>query len=217
MVCAPNGGSALFYAHDSDPSTCQRLAEWLMSHPWCGPLLAGQAAGTIEGTLPASLCGCEGPRAPDIAMSFKWNSDPNNAGFRGQVGSTGGQPGQGSHGSMSRHELRNVMFARGPSFKAGIKVETPTGNIDLAPTVLHILGVNGAPGSVGPVGAVGMNGRVLYEALKGSENPGEPDWATELHNTERRVGDLVYRQQIQLCRVGETCYLEQGSSTLGER
>ena len=217
VAVAPNGGSALFYAHDRDPSTCQRLAEWLMSQPWCGPLLAGQAAGSIEGTLPASLCGCEGPRGPDIAMSFKWNSDPNDVGFRGQVGSTGGQPGQGTHGSMSRHELRNVMFARGPSFKTGIRVETPTGNIDLAPTVLHLSGGNGT------VGGVRMNGRVLHEALKGSEdpegsvNPGEPDWTTELHNAERRIGDLVYRQQIQLCRVGDTTYLEQGSSTLGPR
>ena len=220
VACAPNGGSALFYAHDSDPSICQRLAEWLMGQPWCGPVLAGQAArsaGSIEGTLPASLCGCEGPRAPDIAMSFRWNSDPNNAGFPGQVRSTGGQPGQGVHGSMSRHELRNVMFARGPSFKDGIRVENPTGNIDLAPTVLHLLGGDGAAAAVGAFGAAGMNGRVLHEALKGSDNSGEPDWTTELHNAERRVGDLVYRQQIRLCRVGETTYLEQGSSTLGER
>jgi len=215
VAVAPNGGSALFYAHDSDNSTCQRLAEWLMSQPWCGPILAGQAAGSggsvggsIEGTLAASLCGCEGPRAPDIAMSFKWNSDPNDAGFQGQICSTGGETGQGAHGSMSRHELRNVMFARGPSFKAGITVENPTGNIDLAPTVLHLLGVNGG---------VAMNGRVLHEALISSDNSGEPDWNTELHNAERRVGDLVYRQQIRLCRVGETTYLEQGSSTLGKR
>ena len=115
---------------------------------------------------------------------------------------------------MSRHELRNVMFARGPSFKAGIRVETPTGNIDLAPTVLHLLGGNGAAGAVA---GVGMNGRVLHEALKGSENPAEPEWTTELHNAECRVGDLVHRQQIRLCRVGETTYLEQGSSTLGKR
>jgi hypothetical protein len=220
VAVAPNAASALFYARDSDPSTCQRLAEWLMGQPWCGPVLAGQGAGHIEGTLPASLCGCEGPRAPDIAMSFKWNSDPNDAGYRGQISSTGGQPGQGTHGSMSRHELRNVMFARGPSFKSGITVETPTGNIDLAPTVLHLLGGNGA---AGVAGAAGMNGRVLHEALKDSENPqgiensGEPDWTRSLHNAERRVGDLVYRQQISLCHVGETTYLEQGSSTLGER
>ena len=224
VAVAPNGGSALFYAQDSDPSTCQRLAEWLTSQPWCGPVLAGQAAGSggspgspvsIEGALPASLCGCEGPRVPDIAMSFKWNSDPNDAGFRGQISSTGGQTGQGAHGSISRHELRNVMFARGPSFNVGLRVETPTGNIDLAPTVLHILGGNGA------VPVAEMNGRVLYEALKGSENsidnPEEPDWTRELHNAERRVGDLVYRQQIRLCRVGDTTYLEEGSSTLGER
>ena len=148
-------------------------------------------------------------------MSFQWNSDPNNAGFLGQIFSTGGQPGQGVHGSMSRHELRNVMFARGPSFQAGIRVVTPTGNIDLAPTVLHLLGGNGT------AGAVVMNGRVLHEALKGSENPAEPDWTpdwtTDLHNAECRVGDLVYRQQIRLCRVEDTTYLEQGSSTLGKR
>jgi hypothetical protein len=62
-----------------------------------------------------------------------------------------------------------------------------------------------------------MNGRVLHEALKDSENLPEPDWTRSLHNAERRVGDLVYRQQIRLCHVGETTYLEQGSSTLGER
>ncbi len=62
-----------------------------------------------------------------------------------------------------------------------------------------------------------MNGRVLHEALKDSENLPEPDWTRSLRNAERRVGDLVYRQQIRLCRVGETTYLEQGSSTLGER
>ena len=211
VVVAPNGGSALFYAHDSDPATCQRLAEWLMGQSWCGSLISAEAAGSIEGALPAALSGSEGPRVPDITMSFRWNSDPNNAGYLGQVFNTGGQTGQGTHGSMSRHELRNVMFAKGPSFQAGLKVESPTGNIDLAPTVLHILGGNGA------AGAAVMNGRVLHEALKGSGNPGEPDWTTELHNAERRVGDLVYRQQIRLCRVGDTTYLEDGNSTLGER
>ena len=212
VTAAPNGGATLFYAHDSDRTTCQRLAEWLMSQPWCGSLLAAEAAGEIEGTLPAALCGCEGPRVPDITMSFRWNSDRNEAGYQGQVASTGGQSWQGTHGSMSRHELRNVMFAQGPSFKAGLTVESPTGNIDLAPTVLHILG---------GCGAAGMNGRVLHEALKGHEDSGEPDWTpdwtTELHNAEHRVGDLVYRQQMRLCCVGETTYLEQGSSTLGKR
>lgn len=46
---------------------------------------------------------------------------------------------------------------RGPSFKSGVTVESPTGNIDIAPTILRILGHDGGEE---------MEGRVLEEALK---------------------------------------------------
>ena len=109
---------------------------------------------------------------------------------------------------MSKYELRNVMFARAPSFKQGLPVDAPSGNIDLAPTVLRILGI--------PAGE-GMDGRVLEEALVNGPDPADVDWSREVHNTERRLGDKVYRQQIAISRVGETTYIDEGNSTFGWR
>ena len=141
VVVASNGGAVLFYIPDEDRTIANRLAIWLMDQPWCGTVTVSHAVGDIPGTLHASLLGNEGPRAPSITMSFRWNPSPNAAGYPGFVYSNGGTPGQGNHGSMSKHELRSVLFAAGPSFKRGVKLETPSGIIDIAPTVLRILGI----------------------------------------------------------------------------
>ena len=58
-------------------------------------------------------------------------------------------------------------------------MDTPTGNIDMAPTVLRILGIPGGDS---------MEGRVLEEALANGPEAGAVDWSTELHNAERRLG-----------------------------
>ena len=199
ITVAGNGGSALFYARDRDAATVDRLAEWLMRQRWCGAMVASDAVGRIEGTLPASLVGVEGSRAPDITMSFRWDSRKNAAGYAGYVFSTGGGPELGQHGSMSRHEMRNSLFARGGSFKSGVRIDSPTGNIDLAPTVLHLLGVGGGET---------MHGRALREAL----TDGAPvEWQTETHRAERRAGGGMYRQHITVSRVDGTTYVDEGN------
>ena len=204
VTVATNGGSALFYVHDSDAATADRLAAWLMSQEWCGALAASDAVGEIEGTLPASLIGVEGRRAPDIAMSFRWDSCPNPAGYAGYAYSTGwgGMEGLGQHGSMSRHEMRNVLFARGGSFKRSVRIESPSGNIDLAPTILHLLGIGGGEN---------MDGRVLQEALAGGV---AVEWQTTTHRAERRLADGAYRQSITVSRVGDTTYVDEGQGEL---
>ena len=208
VAVANNGGSALFYTTDGDADTAERLAEWLMGQEWCGVVTASDTVGGISGTLPASLVGNQGPRGPEITMSFRWTSDANNAGYHGKVFSTGGGPGRGQHGSMSKHEMNNVMFAWGPGFKQGLSLDVPSGNIDIAPTILHLLGLPGGEG---------MDGRVLAEALVGGPNPDTVDWSAELYSTERRLKEKVYRQQIKLSVVGDTTYVDQGNSTLGWR
>ena len=117
VVVAPNGGSVLFYIHGGDSHTADRLAAWLMAQPWCGTIIASDAMGSIPGTLPAALVGCEGPRGPDLAISFQWDSTPNYAGYPGHAYSSGGAPGLGQHGSMSRHEMQNVLFAKWPGLQ----------------------------------------------------------------------------------------------------
>ena len=208
VVVARNGGSVLFYVKDENHATADRLAAWLMEQDWCGTVTASQAVAGIPGTLPASLVGNEGPRAAEITMSFRWESTANESGYAGTSYSSGAAPGLGQHGSMSKHEMSNVMFAWGPSFKSELKLDIPSGNTDLAPTILAILGMSG-DGS--------MDGRILEEALAGGPRTNDVDWSTELHNTERELADKVYRQQIKLSRVSSTIYVDEGSSTLGFR
>ena len=200
VAVAANGGSVLFYA-SSD--TSHRLAGWLTAQPWCGALVASEAAGDIPGTLPASLIRLEGPRAPSLAMSFRWDSTHNTAGFAGHAYSTSLGPGRGQHGSMSPHETRNVFFARGPAFKQSATTATPTGNVDLAPTILHLLDLPGAEA---------MHGRILHETLRGSADAVE--WQTTTHEAERTTPTGRYRQSITLSQVGATLYVDEGSGGL---
>jgi len=183
VLVAANGGCVLFYVRKSDVDTTRRLAGWLMAQPWCGALLSSDALGPIDGALPASLIGTVGPRSPELTMSFRWDSRTNTAGYPGFAYSTSSEPGLGQHGAMTRHEMRNTMIAAGPSFKRGVRLESPSGNVDVAPTVLRILGLSGAQG---------MDGRVLEEALV--DGPEGVDWTTETHNADRRLGSGVYRQ-----------------------
>ena len=208
VAVAPNGGSALFYTHPGDQDTPQRLAFWLMSQPWCGSLTVSDSVAAIPGTLPASLVGNQGPRCPEIAMSFRWDSTANGSGYPGTVYSTGGAPGNGQHGSMSKHEMNNVLIAWGPSFKENCTVDTPSGNVDLAPTVLRILGITDGPP---------MDGRILDEALAGSTastllEPGA--LSTKTHNAEHRLGQKVYSQWIKVSRMGTTVYVDEGNGEL---
>ena len=197
VAVAPNGGSALFYASDDTP---QQLAEWLTSQPWCSALVASEAAGDIPGTLPAALVGLEGPRAPSLSMSFRWDSTANRAGYAGHAYSTNLGPGRGQHGSMSRHETRNVFFARGPAFKQSTTVTTPTGNIDLAPTILHLLDLPGGET---------MHGRILHETLR--DAPDTLDWHTTTQEAHRNTPTGPYRQAITVSQVGSTLYVDEGS------
>ena len=200
VAVAPNGGSALFYASGDAASAAGQLAEWLTAQPWCGALVSSESAGDIPGTLPASLVGLEGPRAPVLAMSFRWDSAVNSAGFAGHAYSTNLGLGQGQHGSMSRHETRNVFLAKGPAFKQTATIATPTGNVDLAPTILHLLGL--------PGGEM-MHGRILQEALRGGLDA--VDWQTTTHEAERDTPKGRYMQTITMSRVNETRYVDQGA------
>ena len=205
VVVAHNGGSVLFYIHEKDRATTDRLAEWLMTQPWCGSMLASEAVEGIAGTLPLRLAQGDGTRSPELAISLAWDSTPNQAGYPGHAYCTGLAPGLGLHGSMSRHEMRNTLVARGPSFKRGVAVSTPTGNVDLTPTILHILGISPA---------VPMDGRPLLEALEGGPDPASVQWATEVHRAERPVGGGVYRQEVTVSQVDATTYIDQGTARL---
>ena len=199
VLAATNGGSVLFYAHESDSATIERLAAWLARQAWCGAMLASERVGDVPGTLPARLGNIDGPRSPDLTMSFAWSSDSNEAGFAGSTVSSGGEVGVGTHGGMSRHELRNTLIACGPSFLRSTVVETPSGNIDVAPTILHIMGLSGGDD---------MDGRVLHESLLEGDISAELDHHSRTYRAE--LGE--YGQEVVVTTVGGSVYLDEGNS-----
>jgi predicted AlkP superfamily pyrophosphatase or phosphodiesterase len=198
VTVAANGGAALFYVRDADPDVLERLAGWLVAQPWVGALVAGRPAGSALGLIPGHLIGLAGPRAADIVMSFRWDSASGANAFPGSADSAEGAPGLGTHGSGSPHELRCSLFACGPSFRRRVVSELPSGNVDIAPTVLRLLGIP----TEGP-----LDGRPLLEALHAPA--GIPAVVSERRHHEARCRldgqTLVHRAVVE--RVGHAQYV----------
>jgi arylsulfatase A-like enzyme len=199
VAVAPNGGAALLYVRDRNPDVVERLTIWLAEQPWTGALVGGSGDPEALGLLPGEAAGITGARAPDIAVSLAWDSGAGANGFTGRSYATGGAPGQGTHGSGSPHELRCVLIAAGPSFRRGVASDLPSGNVDLAPTVLALLGL--------PID-VPFDGRVLAEAFRreSAAFPAPPRTSLE-HVAERPTRGGTFRQRLLLERVGAATYV----------
>jgi arylsulfatase A-like enzyme len=198
VTVAANGGAALFYVRDSEPSVLQRLTQWLVAQPWTGALVAGHAEGAALGLLPGDHLGLDGPRAPDVVLSFRWEDAGAARGFVGSADSAEGAPGLGTHGSGSPHELRCVLVASGPSFRREVVSELPSGNIDIAPTVLRLLGATtDAP----------VDGRPLLEALRTTAEAPPARLAPASYEVRCDLGGVrrVHRAVVE--RVGQTRYV----------
>jgi arylsulfatase A-like enzyme len=198
VAVAPNGGAALFYVRERDRDVVERLATWLADQPWAGALVGGHDDAHALGLLPGDAAGIAGERAPDITMSLQWDTGAGANGFAGRSYATSGVPGQGTHGSGSPHELRSVLVAAGPSFRCGVTSDLPTGNIDLAPTILALLGLSAD---------ARFDGRVLAEALSQGVPPSPGARASTEHVAERTTRAGVLRQRLVLERVGATTYI----------
>jgi len=70
----------------------------------------------------------------------------------------------GMHGSMGTTDVHNTLIANGPSFKSGVRVTNPSGNVDVAPTVAYLLGTSMS----------GAQGRILNEGLVTPQNTATP-------------------------------------------
>src|SRR5207248_8959881 len=100
----------------------------------------------IPGTLALSVIGAKNGahRNPDVIASYDFQEDAAVRGARGieYAGGLLGTSYRGMHGSFSPRDVHNTFLAAGPDFREGFKDPLPTGNVDLAPTVAAILGVD---------------------------------------------------------------------------
>lgn len=195
------GGSTLFYVFDHHQPTVERLVEFLQGTDCAGVIFSRVP---LPGTFPLSLGQVDaGPTAPDVVVAMRWREVRNAWGIPGTIAAVGGRVGGGAHGSLSRFDMNNTLIAAGPGFRAGLVSETPSGNIDIAPTVLSLLGVE-RPAS--------MDGRVLVEALAdaaAASNP--PKVEAETFTASRELGYRRWNQTLTVSRVGGVTYLDQGN------
>ena len=147
-------GGAIHVMEDREAKTRQ-IIEVLQKTAWIGPVFTRDGS---FGTLPFSAIYWDHERSADILVAYNWNDEPNEFGYPGTVTT----PGVAGHGSTSPFDIRTFFAISGPDVKKSVRSEVHTGNVDIAPTVLHLLGLPPAPS---------MDGRVLREALISGPDP----------------------------------------------
>jgi len=132
---------------------------FLQSREEFGAVFVDDSYGEIPGTFKMSMVNLEekSGRNPDIIFSFNYDENATVQGMKGTEYESM-QVYRGMHGSFSPLDVHNTLIASGPDFKAAFQDHIPSGNIDVAPTIAYLLGLD----------LPNTDGRVLYEALKGS-------------------------------------------------
>lgn len=193
------GGSVLFYTGQRDPAVTQRLVEFLQRSDFAGMIFTKEK---FEGTFTLDRGQIDSPDAPDVVLAFRWNDQKNRFGIPGMIDADWQRAaGKGTHATLSRFDIHNILIAAGPDFRRGQADDLPSGNVDLAPTILKILGI-AAPHP--------MDGRILSEALTGIDlQPLKPQ--TETIEATKSFSSGTWRQALHISHVGLTTYLDDGN------
>ncbi|PZR72876.1 MAG: hypothetical protein DLM73_12195 [Chthoniobacterales bacterium] len=203
IMVVGNGGTVLFYVIGHDRAVTMRLVEWLQHSDFAGVIFAREK---FEGTFPLESVHANTADAPDVMVAMRWNPKPNQFGVPGQLITDSARgAGQGSHASLSEFDVHNTLVAAGPDFQHGVASDVPSANVDIAPTVLHILGVQ-TPNK--------FDGRVLSEAMNGRFTQPEPLSKTLEANCKFSAGE--WRQHLRVSLVGETLYLDEGNGSFSD-
>lgn len=198
IVVVGNSGSSCLYVIGHDKAVSRRLVEFLQKSDFAGAIFSRDE---FEGTFPLSQVSVDTAGAPDVMFSACWSSEPNHDGMPGTLVSEGKRgPGQGNHSSLSRYDMHNTLVAAGPHFKQHFVDELPSGNADVAPTILHLLGF--------PTDQ--LDGRVLGEALVGGQTPAEPV-ETQTLRAAHNVGTTHWQQYLTISRIGNYVYFDEGN------
>jgi arylsulfatase A-like enzyme len=200
VMVVGNGGSVLLYVIGHDQTLIAKVVHCLQTQPFCGVVFTQEP---VEGAFRLHDVRIDSPGAPDIVLSMRWKPDQSSNGTPGLTCSDYGQygPGCGMHGSLSPFDMHNTCIAAGPDFRKGAQDDLPTGNIDISPTILWILGVEPEHK---------MSGRVLGEALA---QPGGTPTACETRRLDAsfRAKDSIWHQYLKCSEVNGVLYFDEGN------
>ena len=189
---------AIYLRSGADSARVAAMVAALQKRPEVGaiftrPVANGRAEGTVPGTLSFDVARWNHPRSGEILVSSNWNSDKNDAGWPGKT-TDGGVAG---HGSSSPYDIHNTLIAAGPDFREHASSDAPTANVDIAPTLLHLLGMKPAPT---------MTGRVIEEALRS----GPPIASIRVDRVTEtvRTADGAYELTAHISKTAGRTYLD---------
>jgi phosphonoacetate hydrolase len=168
VVVAPASAPGIWLR---DPARqAQAVADFLAAQGWAGPLLARDPALLPEGAaLPLAALDAAHRRSADLVLLLAGEEGPDAWGLPGRApfDAPDVPEGGGMHGGLHRRELATVLVAEGGPFRRGARLAAACDLTDIAPTVLHLLGLP-------PLGDGG--GRVLAEGWDaGADAPPEAE------------------------------------------
>ena len=196
ILVAGNGGTVLFYVRDHDRKVAQRLVDWLQHSDFAGMIFTREK---FEGTFSLTDIHIDSQNNADVVLSFRGSEEKNRFGVAGLIDADWNRKaGEGTHATMSRFDVRNVCIAEGPDFRHAFETAVASGNIDIAPSILGIVGLR-LPTQI--------DGRLLEDAMIRPS-----DQVTDL---PRRPTDFLrtmhegWQQNLAITHVAGTVYFDE--------
>jgi hypothetical protein len=189
---------AIHFRAGADPARVATIVAALQRRPEVGaiftrPRAGGGPEGVAPGTLSFGVVRWNHARAGEILAEGNWSSDTNAAGYAGSTT----QSGAAGHGSTSPYDIHSTLIAAGPDFREHEVSNVPTGNADLAPTLLRLCGLDVPPT---------MTGRVIEEGLRKGPPPASVRIVTSAETV--RTADGRYELTAHFTTAGSHRYLD---------
>ena len=205
VVVVGNGGSVMLYVVGRNREVRDRVVRSLRRQTFTGVIFTKDR---MEGTFPLEEARMAAATAPDIVVSTRWRTSGEKDGHTVNLVFNDGyneyEAGCGMHVTLCPTDLHNMAVASGPDFRTGFVDSFPSGNVDVAPTLLWLMGLS-VPEK--------LDGRVLKEALAAERgaSTGRPEPA----RIEARVADSdegrTWLQYLSYTEFDGVRYLEEGN------
>ncbi len=199
------GSSGAIHVPGAPADRIGEVAGFLMRQDWIANVLTAETVDAPNGALPQGAALVDHARTGHVLYTLRNGAGEGPTGAVGTslIDSAAGLAvGAGTHGGLNAREMATVLMLAGSRIRPGAISNWPAGLVDIAPTILALLGV---------AGAVSMDGRVLGEALEDGSEPVDSRGPESWEASSGRPGG--YAQRIARMRVGRHVWIDEGVRT----